>query len=755
MECDGGASALGKVAWLRYNRAPNYQLVGVFPTLKTYRILAVAATPFFVDRGGHIHIYEPIKALQRLGHQVVMTTYHIGRDLPDIDIRRIPPIPWYTKTDAGPSYQKPYLAFILLMTTLWTAWRFKPDILHAHGWDSMWVAWWVNRLMGIPFIFDMQGSFSGEIAEHGYAKKGSAFFRFLERLERLSLNGSPVVVTSSTQIYEESRSRFGLADDHLYPIFDGVDTETFSPENFPYEPELFASLNLPANKPIVVFMGLLKTYQGVDDMIEAVRVLVKERDFHNFHFLVMGFPDEDYYRKMAAEKGISAYMTFTGKIPYDETGRYMALSDLAIAPKISMTEGDAKIYFYMAMGLPVVAYERPASVEILGDLGIYATYNDPVDMARALHETLDNPALMQERGAQNRQKAITEYSWDAVANRIVEAYGMSIRKKQATTVAQSAWRWLRLLLGLFGLVALIGFVDFDEVVDALSDANLLYLVPAWFLIIGSTMMKTLRWRLLLHQNKVDISFRRLFGTYLIGSFYSQFLPGASAGGDAMRMAESSLDTGRAVDSVASVIIERVIGLISILATSSLILLISQPEGIPTPVIALIYGLTTGGITGLIVLRLGWFVGLATGILRNIRLGGIAEKVEALSHALKGDLGNPRNLFLMVVLSLLANACSMTAFYLSLLAVTDPVPYFTFISLVALIITLEVIPLTPGSLGIREGAYVFFLGYLGITEPNALSIALLIRVLSLSQALLGGMVLLQRALGGDTRPHNRD
>lgn len=716
-----------------------------------YRVLAVAATPFFVDRGGHIHIYEPIKALQERGHQVTMVTYHIGRDLPNMDIRRIRDIPWYNKTDAGPSYAKPYLALLLLLKSLQVAKETKPDIVHAHGWDSMWVAWWLWKLRGIPFIFDMQGSFAGEIAEHGYAKKGSLYFRFFRIIERLSLRSSPVAVTSSTQIYEDAYAHFALKPEQLLPIFDGVDTETFSPAAFPPDEALRQSLNLP-DKPIVVFMGLLKTYQGVDDMLEAIHVMVHERGFTNFHFLILGFPDEDKYAAKAAELKIADYTTFTGKVPYHETGKYMALADLAIAPKISMTEGDAKIYFYMAMGLPVVAYKRPASEEILGDLGIYAAYNDPSDLARALHETLQDRDLMTQRGADNRQKAIKEYSWAAVAGRIENAYKLGIQRMQRPPKSGNRWwQWVRLLMGVLGLVFLIGLVDFGEVREALANANFIYLVPAWFLMIASTGFKTARWMLLLRKNEVAIRFQRLFGTYLIGAFYGQFLPGASAGGDAMRMAESSIDTGRTVNAVASVLIERAIGLISILGTASLILIFASPRDIPVGVYALIFGLTSIGLTGLLALRFEIFLGLGTRILEMLRLKSIAEKVTALSHALQGDLGEPRIIGQMVVLSILANACSMTAFYLALVAVTDPVQYLAFISLVALIVTIEIIPLTPGSLGIREGAYVFFLGYLSIPEPTALSIGLLVRLLSLTQAFIGGLVLLQR--GFSRSAHN--
>jgi glycosyltransferase involved in cell wall biosynthesis len=396
---------------------------------RQFNILLVAATPFFVDRGGHIHIYEQARALQALGNDVTMVTYHIGKDVPEFPIHRIINLPWYNKTDAGPSYQKPYIAVLLLLKALKVARDIKPNIVHAHGWDSMWVAWWLWKLLGIPFVFDMQGSFSGEIAEHGYSDKGGLYYNFLSVIENLSLKTSPVVMTSSTQIYEQAMQRFKMSPDKLLAILDGVDTAAFSPDNYPYEEELFRQLNLPEDKKIVFFMGLLKQYQGVDDMIEAARGLVYDRGYTDVHFLVVGFPDEDEYAAKAAENGLSEYMTFTGKVPYYETGRYMALADLAIAPKIAITEGDAKIYFYMAMGLPVVAYEREASVEILGDLGLYAKYHDPVDLARALHEALEDDQLLARRGQENREKAVNDYSWEAVARRIMDAYDRAIERQ--------------------------------------------------------------------------------------------------------------------------------------------------------------------------------------------------------------------------------------------------------------------------------------------------------------------------------------
>lgn len=307
------------------------------------------------------------------------------------------------------------------------------------------------------------------------------------------------------------------------------------------------------------------------------------------------------------------------------------------------------------------------------------------------------------------------------------------------------WSWVRLVMGIVGLFALFKLVDMGEVSETLADTNVIYFIPAWFLLMVSTAVKTWRWMLLLKKNNVNTSFGRLFGTYLIGAFYSQFLPGSSAGGDAMRMAESSVDTGRAVDSVSSVLIERAVGLISVVTTAALILLTVSPEGIPLEMSLLVYGLSIAGISALVILRFGWFVPTIIHLMTKFKLGGLAKKIERLSKSFQGDLGEPRILFQMVLLSLLANFFSMTSYYVVLLAVTEPVSYLAFISIVALVSTLEIIPLSPGSLGIKEAAYVFFLGYLSVSEPDALSIGLLIRFVSWTQALLGGLILLERGM----------
>src|SRR5262245_66374535 len=96
------------------------------------RVLMVAPTPFFGDRGCHIRILEEARALRALGVETLVATYAVGRDHPEVRTVRSPRVPWVRSLPVGFSPHRPYLDALLLGTTLRAARRFRPDILHGH-----------------------------------------------------------------------------------------------------------------------------------------------------------------------------------------------------------------------------------------------------------------------------------------------------------------------------------------------------------------------------------------------------------------------------------------------------------------------------------------------------------------------------------------------------------------------------------------------------------------------------------------------
>lgn len=310
------------------------------------------------------------------------------------------------------------------------------------------------------------------------------------------------------------------------------------------------------------------------------------------------------------------------------------------------------------------------------------------------------------------------------------------------------WNWGRLCLGLVGLGIVVYSVSEEEaLLDTFLEVDMGLIFIAFLLTVFSTVLKTWRWWLVLRHSQINLSFQRLFGTYLVGTFFSQFMPGSSMGGDAMRMVETSVDTGRAVTSVSSVLVERVIGLTTVIVSASIILLVSPNHELDGSAVGIVlHLLAVLGVAGIVILRMGWFVKPTISILERLKLHVIAGKIETMSQALRGQLGEGRLLVEMIALSFLANAATMTASYIALTALGNHASFISFIPLIALIVAIEVIPISPGALGLREAAYVAFLtGFLDVPRAVALSTALLVRAISLALGVVGGVVFVARAL----------
>ena len=379
------------------------------------RILMIAPTPYFSDRGCHVRIYEEARALMALGHQVRIVSYHLGRDLEPVPVDRTIAIPWYQKREAGPSWHKLYLDLLLLISALLTGFSFRPQLIHGHLHEGALVGWLVARLLRVPLVFDYQGSLTGESLNHGFFKPGSLLQRLFRAVES-GINRLPdLVLTSSTPGQEELLIN-GLPEERVVSFPDGVDTMVFRPLS---RAEARQRLGISDDLPLVVYLGLLNRYQGTDLLLEAA-VLLKERRC-TFHLLLMGFPEEEY-RVRAEQLKLSGFVTFTGRVAYRDAPLLLSAGDLAVSPKLSITEANGKLLNYMACGLPTVCFESPVNRELLGEDGIYAEPGSAEDLARCIEQALLDHDNLQQRGRQLRLRAREEHGWKSRASRLEGLY---------------------------------------------------------------------------------------------------------------------------------------------------------------------------------------------------------------------------------------------------------------------------------------------------------------------------------------------
>jgi glycosyltransferase involved in cell wall biosynthesis len=394
----------------------------------------IAPTSFFSDYGCHVRIWEEIQALQRRGHRIILSTYHNGDDLPGVDIRRSWDVPWIKRAMVGSSRHKIYLDAALSWRSLRVALSERPDLIHAHLHEGALIGGVLRRLRHLPLVFDYQGSMTSEMLDHGFLKRGSRLYQPLAWLERQINRQADALITSTHNAAALLRSSEGVDLRRLHTVVDGVNIERFRP--FDGSPaweaqrrELRAQLGIPEGRRIVAYLGLLAPYQGTNILLDAARLLAPQ--VPDVHFLIMGYPDPASYRAYAASLGIGERVTLPGRIYYRDAHAYLALGDVAVAPKLSTTEGSGKISNYMAMGLPVVTFDTPVSREILGPAGYYAQPGSAEDLAAQLWQALAHPEAAAACGAAGRARVVADFSWEQGARQIEAIYRQVLQPERA------------------------------------------------------------------------------------------------------------------------------------------------------------------------------------------------------------------------------------------------------------------------------------------------------------------------------------
>jgi glycosyltransferase 2 family protein len=318
------------------------------------------------------------------------------------------------------------------------------------------------------------------------------------------------------------------------------------------------------------------------------------------------------------------------------------------------------------------------------------------------------------------------------------------------TRKQAGWLLLRIGLSLAMLAVLIWRVpsfDADEVIPELTVRSVLWLALAAALTLGGIVLSALRWQKVLDVLGLHAGLRRLMSHYLAGQFVSNVLP-TTIGGDVLRVSRLSKDNGESPGSFASVVLERLTGWLVLPVLSVIGFVVNPPLqhlGTATRValglafatllalVGVLYAAADQRVGGRFAARDGWrrFVGAVHLGIDRLR----HDKAAAVNVLLVGFAYQ-----LVLVLAAVAAAQALglgeTAGLTALLA------FFPAVAIA------QVLPIGISGLGVREGAFVLFLGPLGVADEEAIALGLLLYLLNLGVSLLGAPAF---AVGGRNQP----
>jgi arylsulfatase A-like enzyme/uncharacterized membrane protein YbhN (UPF0104 family) len=227
-----------------------------------------------------------------------------------------------------------------------------------------------------------------------------------------------------------------------------------------------------------------------------------------------------------------------------------------------------------------------------------------------------------------------------------------------------------------------------------------------------------RWQVLLRGQGIELPFRHIFGSFLIGRFIGTFLP-STAGLDGYLLYDAARFSGRTVEVTAAKALEKVIGVTGILLT----FLIALPAGMgmfhsifdakgTANLVASLGVLVSMGVIGTLLVVL-WFPGLVQWLIEHLPLPGKARLegvVLRISHSAAAYRNKKLLVLLVLFLSFLVHFTTAVMYYFTALAIGAkgaefwPVVLGSSIQILATVLS----PVTIAGEGIRELAQLLVL-----------------------------------------------
>lgn len=387
------------------------------------RILVVAPTPFFSDRGTHIRILEEALALEKLGNKITIATYHIGKDIDKdidtrIDVRRIRRLLfWYKKLEAGPDWQKIILDIMLIRKTFYLARTQKPDIIHGHLHEGVLIGWIVQKALfwrRMKLVADFHGSLTREMLSHGYLKRGLKFI--FSWLERFINDLGDFAITSSWEETEDVKKT--RKDGKIETVLDGADVDG-SKITRP-KGDIKKEWEIPEGKFIVGYTGGLVPNKGIDFFLKAIPITLKKRK--DVFFLIGGFPAEGVERFIRENSLRNDEIRLVSPLDYFKLFEFLNICDVAVDPKGSDTgQASGKMLNYMGAGLPVICFDKVNNRNYLGEGGYFCRIISAEAISDAILDLMDDPDDIIKKGKMNKERA-REYGWDKSAEKINSIY---------------------------------------------------------------------------------------------------------------------------------------------------------------------------------------------------------------------------------------------------------------------------------------------------------------------------------------------
>ncbi|MFB3879852.1 MAG: glycosyltransferase family 4 protein [Armatimonadota bacterium] len=273
-----------------------------------------------------------------------------------------------------------------------------------------------GRALGLPVVYEVRGLWEEAMPRHW-----SVRYRMARAMETRVCRRADGVVTISEGLKREFVGR-GVREAKVHVVPNGVDAEQFRP--MAADAQWRAERQL-GDGPLVVYLGALRGYEGVDLAMEAMP-RVRER-FPRARLIVVGEGQAGPMLEARARE-MGDGVALLPPVAHAEVARWYAVADVVVYPRRSTRATQLvtplKPLEAMAMGKAVVASDVGGLLELIrdGETGRLFPAESVSALAEAIIELLADEALRTRLGERASRWAREERDWRSIVPRYQEVY---------------------------------------------------------------------------------------------------------------------------------------------------------------------------------------------------------------------------------------------------------------------------------------------------------------------------------------------
>lgn len=281
----------------------------------------------------------------------------------------------------------------------------KIDLIHAHTRVTQVMAWWIEKLTGIPYVTTC----------HGFYKR-----RLGRRL--LPAWGSRVIAIS-TPVEDNLTGLFQVPKNQVQTIFNAIDINSLeSRRNNQDVSAIRDQYGIKSDTFVIGLVARIVEDKGHEYLVRAFNDLVRKHKLPAKLLIVGEGPFEYKVRRLVHELDLDSFVVFTGNLT--DVTVALSVTNIFVLPAIWREGFGLSIVEAMALKIPVIVTNIWALNALVHDRdnGLLIPPKDIRALAKAIQELMDNRQFAKFIGMNGYETVRKEFAIDRMAQQMVKLY---------------------------------------------------------------------------------------------------------------------------------------------------------------------------------------------------------------------------------------------------------------------------------------------------------------------------------------------